>query len=94
MMSFTGADFIRNFRMSRDTFIHTPKHFSSFSQQESEVRQEMYKLHKLTGLLAKKPPDWHLVQITAEKLILYDFWCSDYQNRTEIHEFACSLKTA
>lgn len=54
MMSFTGADFIRNFRMSRDTFIHTPKHFTSVSQQESEVRQEMYKLHKLTGLLAKK----------------------------------------
>lgn len=54
MMSFTGADFIWNFRMSRDTFIHTPKHFTSVSQQESEVRQEMYKLHKLTGLLAKK----------------------------------------
>lgn len=54
MMSFTGADFIQNFRMSRDTFIHTPKHFTSVSQQESEVRQEMYKLHKLTGLLAKK----------------------------------------
>lgn len=83
MMSFTGADFIQNFRMSRDTFIHTPKHFTSVSQQESEVRQEMYKLHKLTGLLAKKKKkksDWHLVQITAEKLILYDFWCSDYQN--------------
>lgn len=44
--------------------------------------------------LQKKKSDWHLVQITAEKLILYDFWCSDYQNRTEIHEFACSLKTA
>lgn len=54
MMSFTGADFIRNFRMSRDTFIHTPKHFTSVSQQESEVRQEIYKLHKLTGLLSKK----------------------------------------